>query len=142
MKHPMAGLALALAMTAAGCGGAPKKPAAPAGPTCADVGANTERLFNEEATKIGEDMHEIAATTRDVVSERCTADAWSPDAIACFASATSEQMEGCAAKLTPAQNQAVEDAMKAKIEAYAGERAKDSAPAEGAPPGDPCGGDE
>lgn len=139
----MAGLGLALAMTAAACGGSPKKTAAPAAPTCADVGANTEKLFNDEARKVGEDMHEIAAATREVVSGRCTADAWSPDAIACFATATAEQMEGCAKKLTPAQNQAVEEAMQAKIQEYASERMmKEPAPAESAPPGDPCGGDE
>lgn len=142
MKLVTAGLALAFALVATGCGGSQKQAAVPKGPSCADVGANVEKLFVEEGQKNGDDMTEIAHVTGGVVSDRCTADVWTPAAIACFSTATSEGMDACEKTITPAQKQAVEQAMQEKINAYAGQKAMEGAPPDSAPPDDPCGAGE
>lgn len=141
MKQIMAGLALAFVVTGVGCGGSQKKATTPAGPTCADVAANTEKQLVEAGQKGGMDMAEMAAMAREVINERCPADGWSADAIACLATATGEQMETCSKKLTPEQNQKLEESMKLRLHDLDGAM-KEEAPAGAAPPDDPCGGDE
>lgn len=154
MKQTMAGLMLAFAIAGGvGCGG-PQKPKTPAGPTCADVGANLHAQMIAAAKDSGMDMTAFATAARETVLERCPVDGWSAEAIACLAKATAEDMEACSKLLTPAQNQALATSMKARSDAMPeGERgmmkqeepsmapppAGSSAPGDGA---DPCGGDE
>ena len=154
MKHTMAGLMLAFVFAGGvGCGG-PQKPKAPAGPTCADVGANLEAQMTAAAKDSGMDMSAFATAARATVLERCPVDNWSTEAIACLAKATAAEMEDCSKLLTPAQNKALEESMKARIEAMpegdlrmmkkeepsmAPPPTGSSAPGDGA---DPCGGDE
>lgn len=142
MKQILTSLTFACTMMAAACGGSPK-PATPKGPTCANAADNLAAQMIATGEKNGIDMASFAAMSRDVINERCPADGWSADAIACLATATSEQMEACSKKLTPAQNQALEEGVKAKIEGMTpgmGSPASESAPpSDGA---DPCGGAE
>lgn len=141
MKQILTSLTFACTMMAAACGGSPKV-ATPKGPTCAAAADNLAAQMIATGEKSGMDMASFAAMSRDVVNERCPADGWSADAIACLATATSEQMEACSKKLTPEQNHALEEAVKAKMESM---EPVLGAPAESAPPSDgadPCGGDE
>ncbi len=99
MKHIIAGLALALAI--AGCGGSSKKAATPAAATCADAGANTRAQYMatpDADPKVGDI---ISAT----ITERCSTDGWSADAISCMATATQETGPACAEHSPPAQKQ-------------------------------------
>lgn len=153
MKQAMAGLMLAFVIAGSvGCGG-PQKAKTAAGPTCADVGAHIEQQMIAAAKDSGMDMSSFATAARETIVERCPADKWSQEAITCLAKATGEQMEECSKLLTPAQNEALEASMKARINAMPeGERSMmkeepsmappptgSSAPGDGA---DPCGGDE
>lgn len=148
MKQFVAGLALAFVVVASGCGGS-QKPKTPAGPTCADVGANIEQMLVKAGSESGMDMSPLGSIAREVASERCTADKWSPEAIACTAKATAETSKDCDALLTPEQTKALEESMQARMEAMTDEEKaqmmKGMAP-EGMPPdegggGDPCGAD-
>ncbi len=104
MKHLIAGLALAFAM--AGCGGSQKKATAPAA-TCADAAANTKALYMASP--------DADATAGDIISttitERCSTDGWSADAISCMATATQETAAACPDKLSAEQKQSFGDAM-------------------------------
>lgn len=148
MKHLTAGLALALL---AACGGS-QKPKTAAGPTCAAAAANVDQQMVAAGQQAGGDLSPIATIARGVFGERCAADAWSKESIACWAGAKPEGFDACNDQLTPAQRDALEAAMKAGIDAMSDEdkakmmggAAEEMAPASAAPPtpGDPCGGDE
>jgi hypothetical protein len=155
MKQITAGLALALAMTAAGCGGSSKKGTTPAAgdATCAGVAASTEQhILTAGGTEpASEERRPIAAAARATVDERCPADGWSQEAIACLAVAKGEQFEECSKLLTAEQTRSLEEEMKRKLhdlgedDADGGaEGMKQSAPppAGAAPPDDPCGGED
>jgi hypothetical protein len=133
MKHFTAGLALALAMVAMGCGGTPK-PTTAAGPSCADAAASAERIIltgNTDGPRTPED----GALIRDVIAERCPADAWAQPAITCFTTAqTDDDATTCAGMLTEAQRKAVGDAIDARTADGMGPGEGESAPAAAPPP--------
>lgn len=149
MKQLMAGLALAFAVVAVGCGGS-QRPTMAKGPTCADVAANAEKAVVAMGQRTGEDTRAMATAGRETMTERCPADGWSAEVIACAAAAPdADQVQACVEKLTPKQHQAMEDTFDAKMNATPaadrdtnGEPSR-SAPGGGAaPPDDPCGGKE
>lgn len=152
MKLISTGFLVLVTTAALGCGGSDKKPsipAQPAGPTCADVAANTEKqlLAASGGQELGDDVRQLVNMARDTINERCPADGWSQEAIACLATATGESMEDCSKLLTDEQNRKLEETMKQKMQDHgvgeggAGEMEK-QAPSGSAPPDDPCGGDE
>lgn len=141
-KTASLGLAFALAVVA-GCGGTQKQTTAK-GATCADAAANNEKVIIALGAQQGQDMSAMATAGRDTYAERCAADGWSSEIIGCAAGAAdADAIQACVEKLTPEQHQAMVDTFGAKMGGgWGDEEAKDSAPAGGAPPGDPCGGDE
>jgi hypothetical protein len=92
----------------------------------------------------GKDAAATKATVQQVMSDRCQADAWSPDAVHCMTAATTDSMKACGEKLTPAQQQAVASDMAAKLGGnMKGDDEKAGAPApDGAKAMDPCAGGE
>ena len=98
MKHLIAGLVLAFAIVgAAGCGGSQKPTTKTA--TCADAGANSRAhaMASPEADARAADG--MSAT----LTERCSADGWSAEAITCMATADQQTMGNCPSKLTADQ---------------------------------------
>ncbi len=85
-----------------------------------------------------------------VITERCEADRWADDVVACITTADMETFEGCAKQLTEAQHQAVleqlerEAPMRHPEPASAPGGGGDGGPSYGSPPppppDDPCGG--
>lgn len=109
MKNILAGLALAFAFVgAAGCGGSQKAKAA-ARPSCADAGAHARALFMATPDAAADVADKVQAT----LGERCAADAWSADAIACMATASEQDMGACSDKLTAEQKESFANAMMA-----------------------------
>ena len=146
-------LGLALALAAAGCGGAQRADTTPKPSPCAAAStnfaaqlvlavANQEEGVKQLATK-------AAPAVARVMAERCEADAWTPAAIDCVTKADVAAMDGCTKQLTAAQQESFAVAMRAEM-AKSGPAdttrveagATMSAPTEGAPPDDPCGGGE
>ena len=143
MKQLMTCVALMIAAALAACGGS-QKPAAARAPTCEDAGANTEKVVMALVPTQGESMRAMATVGHAVIAARCPVDGWSAEVIACMAHAPdADQAQACAERLTPTQHQAMVDAFGAGMQAQPGGGAmKASAPSEGAPPSDPCGGGE
>lgn len=140
MKIFTAGLALAFAgVLAVGCGGS-QKPKAAAGPSCADAAANIAASVQKVATEQGVDAGEMASTMQAIVNERCPADGWSKEAIACFAKADVQGLEECAKLLTPEQDQKMQQTSKERLNLPESEMEGGGNPCgDGA---DPCGGAE
>lgn len=144
IKH-VASLALALAVVAAaGCGGSQKSSGGSASKqSCATAAANAGALLRKVAAEApgGSDAAQMegpAATLERVMTERCTADAWSAAAIDCVATATAETMNTCDESLTQAQRDAVGEQMDREL--GNGKTEEEAAPPP--PPDDPCGGGE
>lgn len=92
-----------------GCSHAEPPPVAPKGPTAcaraADAMVQTmlDRLSTKDATPT-----EAADGLRNLIRERCEADAWSPEATKCLAAMkTTDDAEPCAKLLTEAQQAAL-----------------------------------
>ncbi|HVV83520.1 MAG TPA: hypothetical protein VHE35_10630 [Kofleriaceae bacterium] len=141
-------LALAAAVALAACGGT-QTPATAKKPTCDDVAANAEKQFLAIGDQ-SDEARQMAAIGRQVVLDRCPADHWSDEALACMIAATShDQLRQCAeTKLTDAQHTSMEQEIQAKMPQ---EELRKAAPTTGAPapgggaagtaaPDDPCSG--
>jgi hypothetical protein len=116
MKQMTAGLALAFALVVVGCGGAQTKATSKA--SCDAAAANAEKVITALGEQQGEDMSAMAAAGRATYSERCAADGWSSEVVACAAGAVdSEAIQLCVEKLTPAQHQAMVETFGAKMKA-------------------------
>lgn len=134
MKKTMAGLALAFVTMALGCGGSQHTSTAASVPTCEDAAANNEKVILAMGQAQGQDMTAYATAGRETYAERCAADRWSPDVVACAAhAADSDAIIACVEQLTPEQHQAMEDTFGAKMGAGGGTT-------DDAAPHDPCGG--
>lgn len=139
--------ALALALTCA-C----SSPQRPKPDACADAAANVRAQFEAMLrARQQPDVPETAGRVEAVITERCRADAWSPEAIACLSRASSDdQLERCAEDvLTDDQERALEQAIDAIFSPNAGDRATKGGPSDDAEGGsgarglgDPCGGGE
>lgn len=156
MKLPMASLALAFAIAGSvGCHSSKATTAqAPApklatGPTCDQVADHMRDEMVRAGTEDTTDISRLVPVFRRVVAERCVADAWSADALACMATAVGDQMNACEAKFTAEQNssmsKAVDAAFNEEVMKPGASQSKSVAPppdGAGAPPDDPCGGGE
>ncbi len=148
-------LLLATLVAAAACGGGSKTPPTPPEPPpspCIAMAAHMRAQVVKagEAEQAGADLlAKIAPVVERVVSERCQADAWSAEVIACINAADDKSMDPCIEQLTDAQEQAIESQLDRELEGVmpkddAGEAPKSAppppAPGGGAPPEDPDGG--
>ncbi len=156
----VAGLGLAVALGAVGCGGSQKNsdvggglPATSAASAtqpatesaCVVMAANVAAQLKVTAAGQGAETEKMAAQIgplmEKVTSERCQADAWSAEAVDCMTMADAAGLEACAAKLTPAQTEAVEAAMKDALgDDFGGSQKPEGAGSPPPPPDDPCGG--
>lgn len=146
MKNFACSLALALL---AACGGS-QKPKTAAAPTCADASANAEAVIAAD-TAGGAEMAELAPKVHALVDERCPADGWSAEVIACAAGApTHDALHECIHQLTPEQHDkfhagveaALGHEMMMKHEEHEAGEADGMKKSKAAAPSDPCGGGE
>ncbi len=87
---------------ALGCGGSPAT-STPKAATCADAAANLEAKLSASAD---ENERASAAAGSKAVAERCPADGWSAEIIACYATgADGGALYACSEKLTPEQHE-------------------------------------
>lgn len=140
----IAGLALA------GCGGSQK------GGASGDCQAAATNMGNLLKAELGGEAEasEVVPKVQSVFAERCVADKWSKAATDCIAKATdTKQLDACEKSITPAQQEALKNAMNAEMESMDGAKGDGaSMPSEeggsgggGDPCGDgadPCGGGE
>ena len=134
MKKLMAGLGLAFVMVAAACGGSKHASTAASVPTCEDAAANNEKVILAMGQAQGQDTTAYATAGRETYAERCAADHWSPEIVACAAhAADADAIIACVEQLTPEQHRAMEETFGAKM---GGGESQKSAPS------DPCGGAE
>lgn len=136
MKQIMSSLVLALAVVAGGCGGSQKTSKAK-GPGCGEAAASAEASWMAGPGGESKEAADFAPVLRGIIEERCVADAWAPATVTCMATSTGEAFEACSNQLTDEQKQHMIEAMQAKLPPDAF-----GAPAESAPPTDPCGGGE
>ena len=152
-------LLLATLVAAAACGGgskpAPTPPAPPPSP-CVAVSQHMRDMVMKagQEEQAGADMlNKLGPIIERVVSERCQADAWSPEVIACINGADDKTMDPCIDQLTDDQEKALESdiereldpIMKEELKKQEGDGATPAgAPAPGGgappPPEDPDGG--
>ena len=137
MKHSMTSLALALAVMVGGCGGSQKK-ATTAQDACGGAAASAEASWMAGPGGESKEAADFAPVLRQIIVERCVADAWAPATVDCMAKATGEAFEACANQLTDEQKQHMVEAMQAKLPPDTLGPPAESAP----PPSDPCGGAE
>lgn len=149
-------LLLATLVAAAACGGGSKTPPAPPEPPpspCVAMAAHmrAQVLKAGEAEQAGADLlAKIGPVVERVVSERCQADAWSAEVIACVNAADEKTMDPCIEQLTDEQEQAIESQLDRELESVMPKEEGDGAapesappppaPGGGAPPEDPDGG--
>lgn len=140
MKH--LALPFAFALLAA-CGGS-QKPKTAAAPTCADAAAHAEGVLAADQAAAA-----MAPMVSGLVAERCPADGWSPDVIACITgAATHDALHQCIHALTPEQHDRFHAAMEAQgggehmMKEQEGDAMPPPSPARSKAPTDPCGGDE
>ena len=91
-------------LLATACGGASPAPKQPAGAPCPDVATAAAHVFKIEA-HVEDDA--LVARMQAMMSERCTADAWSAAARTCFVQVPQPgakvTIDDCTKLLTPAQ---------------------------------------
>jgi len=149
-------LLLATLVAAAACGGGSKKSSTPPEPPASPCVAMAAHMRAQvvkagEAEQAGADMlAKIGPVVERVVSERCQADAWSAEVIACVNAADDKTMDPCIEKLTDEQEDAIESQLDRELEAVMPKKDGDAespksappppAPGGGAPPEDPDGG--
>lgn len=149
MKQRIAVVVIVCALGACTGKKAATSPEPPPPSPCAVTARHATELMR---TELGDALDADGwAKANAVLEQRCTADAWSADAMACMDRAQGEeQFDVCADQLTDAQNQAVKDqfereivplvkagAMEKKEESRGEESGEAAAPP---PPDDPCGG--
>lgn len=117
MKQLLWGSALAVLVAACGGGATPppSEPQPKAKRACAVAADNLVRLMIANNIDVPAEKHPDVAR---VFVERCEADAWSDEAVACVANAqTSEpDLDGCEGLLTPEQNDALEAQFAREVE--------------------------
>ena len=104
-------LILLVPLSLAACGGAQKKPTAPAD-QCGAAGQNTSRMIMEAAASVVTAGQTIPATMGPdiaaAVERHCRADGWTAEAQACIASAADPQgVDACDSMMTQQQKDAV-----------------------------------
>jgi hypothetical protein len=146
----------ACAVAAIACGGGSKPPPTepvPAKSACATAAENVAGLVVK--AKVNDMTEEQRPDIVRILGERCEADAWSDEVIACLTkvSDAEEEIEKCGDMLTEEQEEAVEAQLDRELPSPKREMKSDDgnmeggsgsapkgAPAPPPPPDDPCGG--
>ena len=111
-----------------------------AGPTCDGAAANLSAEMNAQS---GGDMGaDGIAKVSSLISQACTEDGWSSEAVKCFAESQGEALQGCESMLTPEAKDSLGERMAKMMGSEGGMEGGDDGMGEDDGMGDEGGGED